>query len=236
MKNSILEYIILYILVVSAALIIATLTRMSAVSLGVDSFTAFIIFIVVLGIEAVVYLSIHVILQGLMLPWIGKGLSKIPYFNNIMKSVPPSNKIVESITEPLSLEDIRKEQLQNRAKEQEDILNVVLDYTRKTFAPYVSDEQVELLCNNLKIYADKLSLEALHPIKTSKDLSTIDIFHFGWNVWNHFKISKQIDIAHFLKKVFPDILKDVEVETIKRHLKDDELKGIIKIRENLYLQ
>jgi hypothetical protein len=158
---------------------------------------------------------------------------KIPYFKNRMKSVPPSNEITESITEPFSLEDIRKEQLQNRKKEQEDILNIALGYTRKTFAPYVSDEQVELLCNNLKIYADKLSLEALHPIKTSKDLLTIDIFHFGWNVWNHFKISKQIDIAHFLKKVFPDILKDVEVETIKRHLKDEELKGIIKIRERL---
>jgi hypothetical protein len=42
-----------------------------------------------------------------------------------------------------------------------------------------------------------------------------------------------MDIAHFLKKVFPDILKDVEVETIKRHLKDDERKGIIKIQESL---
>ena len=86
---------------------------------------------------------------------------------------------------------------------------------------------------NLKIYADKLSFGTLHPTRTDRELSTIDIFHFGWNIWNHFKAGKQIDIAHFLKKVFPDVLKDVEIETIKSHLKDDELKGIIRICENL---
>jgi hypothetical protein len=236
MKSSLLQYIILYVLVACVALAIATLARMFATSMGFDGFTTFMVFIVVLGIEAIVYLSIHVILQELMLPWIGEGLSKIPYFRNKMNSVSPTNKIAESITEQLSLEDIRNEQLQNRAKEQEEKLNIALDYTRKMFAPYVSDEHIELLCNNLKIYADKLNLETLQPIKTGKILLTIDIFHFGWNVWNHFKISKQIDIAHFLKKVFPEILRDVEVETIKRHLKDDELKGIIKIRESLSTQ
>jgi hypothetical protein len=77
MKNGLLQYIILYVLVACVALVIATLARMFAALMGFDSFSAFIVFIVVLGIEAVVYLSIHVILQELMLPWIGKGLSKI---------------------------------------------------------------------------------------------------------------------------------------------------------------
>ena len=36
-----------------------------------------------------------------------------------------------------------------------------------------------------------------------------------------------------LKLVFAIPLKDMEVETIKKHLKDDELKGIIKIQEDL---
>ena len=33
-----------------------------------------------------------------------------------------------------------------------------------------------------------------------------------------------------------DALHDVEIETIKRHLKDDELKGSIKIRKSLHTQ
>jgi len=233
MKNNLLEYIFLYVLVASAALIIATLARISAFSLGVDNFTAFIVFIVVLGIEGALYLSIHVVLQGLMLPWISRLLLKVPYFKNKTKRTPPIDKINTHITEPPSLEDIRNEQLQNKAKEQEEKLNIALNYTRKTFAPYVSDGQIEVLCGNLQLYADKLNLEKLRSIKTIKDLSSVDISHFGWNIWNHFNVGKRIEIAHFLKRVFPDILKDVEVESIKSHLKDDELKGIIKIQKSL---
>ena len=79
MKNNLLEYIILYVIVACVVLIIATLARLSATAMGFDSFTAFMVFIVVIAIQVVIYLSIHVFLQGLMLPWIGKGLSKIPY-------------------------------------------------------------------------------------------------------------------------------------------------------------
>ncbi len=235
MKNNILEYIILYVMVACAALVIATLARIFAASMGFDSFTTFMVFIIVLAILVVVYLSIHVVLQNLMLPWIGKGLSKIPYFRNKIKATASIDETLENITEQEpapSLDDIRNEQLQNKAIEQEEKLSIALDYTRKSFALYVSDEHVGLLCNNVKVYANNLSLETLQPVKINKDLSTIDISHFGWNIWNYFRVGKQIDIAHFLKKVFSDIFKDVEVETIKKHLKDDELKGIIKIQEN----
>lgn len=234
MKNNRLEFIILYVLIASAALIIATLARISALSLGVDSFTAFMVFIVVLAIEAAAYLSIQVVLQGLMLPWIARILLKLPYFRNKTKNtIEPIDKINIHTTEPYSLEDIRNEQLQNKVKEREERLNTALNYTRKTFASYASDGQIEILCGNLQLYSDKLNLENLRSIKTSKDLSAVDISHFGWNIWNHFNLGKRIEIAVFLKKVFPDIFKDIEVESIKSHLKDDELKGIIKIQKSL---
>ena len=47
MKNNILEYIILYVIIACVALIIATLARMSAVLMGFDGFTAFMVFIIV---------------------------------------------------------------------------------------------------------------------------------------------------------------------------------------------
>ena len=233
MKNNQMEFILLYVLVASVMLMFATLARISAFSLGVDNFTAFIVFLVVLGIEVTVYLSIRVVLQDLMLPWIARLILKVPYFKNKTKSTPPIDKITNHITKPPTLDDIRNEQLQNKAKEQEEKLNIALNYTRRTFAPYISDGQIEILCGNIQLYADKLNLEKLRSIKTSKDLSSVDIFHFGWNIWNHFNVGKRVEIAHFLKRVFPDILKDVEVESIKSHLKDDELKGIIKIRKSL---
>lgn len=233
MKNNLLEYIILYVIVACVVLIIATLARLSATAMGFDSFTAFMVFIVVIAIQVVIYLSIHVFLQGLMLPWIGKRLYKIPYFKNKMKVNPtPTSIRTDKTTVEPSLEDIRKEQQQNKIREQEEKLKIALDYTRKTFALYVSDEEIETLCGNLKIYVDQLGTDNLQSIKT-KDLSIIDLRHFGWNIWNFFKPRNQMDIAHFLKIVFPDILKEAEAESIKRHLKDDELKGIIKIQERL---
>jgi len=37
----------------------------------------------------------------------------------------------------------------------------------------------------------------------------------------------------FLKEVFQHSLKDVETDSIKSHLKDDDEKGIIKIKRDL---
>lgn len=243
MKNNILEYIILYVIVACAAVVIATLARIFAVSMGFDGFTAFIVFLVVLAIQVIVYLSIHVVLQNLMLPWIGNGLTKIPYFRKKIEQRETSQIIVEPQMEEsnteidmpesnVSLEDLRNEQQQNIAKEQEDILNVALDYTRKSFALYLSDEDLDILCRNVRSYMNKLEEKELKPVKV-KELSALDLRHFGWNIWNYFKPRNQMDIANFLKIVFPDIFKDVTAETIKSHLKDDELKGVIKIEERI---
>lgn len=266
MKNNLLEYIILYLLVACAALAIATLARMSTVSLGVDSFTAFIVFLVVLAIEIAIYLSIHVVLQGLMLPWIEKGLSKIPYFRNKIEERQPSTiegaieaekvdaseeTIVETeeiteedeeleeeknnlsgVPEQPSLEDLRKQQLQIRVKEQEEKLNTALSYTRKSFVLHLSEKDLDTLCHNVRIYIDKLDVVGLQPVKV-KELTAIDLRHFGWNIWNYFKPGEQERIASFLKTVFPDAFRETEVKSIKRHLKDDEFRGAIKIEERL---
>jgi len=241
MKNNIFEYIILYVIVACAALVIATLARVFAVSVGFDGFTAFMVFLVVLAIQVIVYLSIHVVLQNLMLPWIGNGLAKIPYFRKKIEKRQVSPVAVEpqieenntetDIPEPdVSLEDIRNEQQQNIAKEQEEILNIALDYIRKSFALYLSDEDLDVLCRNIRAYMDRLDQKELKPVKV-KELTALDLRHFGWNIWNYFKPRNQMDIANLLKIVFPDIFKGVEVKSIKRHLKDDELKGVIKIVE-----
>jgi hypothetical protein len=243
MKNNILEYIILYVIIACVALVIATLARMSAVLIGFDGFTAFMVFIIVLVILGIVYLSIHVVLQNLMLPWIGNGLAKIPYFRKKIEQRQVSQIVAASPIEEkkadidipestVSLEDIRNEQQQNIDKEQEDILNVALDYTRKSFALYLSDKDLDILCRNVRAYMNRLDEKGLKSVKV-KELSALDLRHFGWNIWNYFKPRNQMDIANLLKIVFPDIFKDVTAETIKSHLKDDELKGIIKIKEVL---
>jgi hypothetical protein len=204
-QNSFLQYIVLYVIVACVALAIATLARMFTVSVGFDSFTAFMIFIVALAVQVVVYLSIHVVLQNMMLPWIGEWLSKIPYFRKKIESrqVPiieeePIAEIAEEepiieekeifpdVPEQPSLEDIRKEQLQNRTKEQEEKQNIALNYTRKSFILYLSDEHLDILCRNVLMYIANADMDELKPIKV-KELTAVDLRHFGWNIWNFFK-------------------------------------------------
>lgn len=235
MKNNLLEHIILYVIVACVALIIATLARISATAMGFDGFTAFMVFIVVIAIQVVVYLSIHVFLQGLMLPWIGKGLAKIPFFKKRMEEREMSIVANEEITtarEQVSLESIRNKQQKSKEKEHEEKQNIALEYTRTNFALYVSDEHLKVLLQNVQVYINKLDFKSLKPVKV-KELSINDLRHFGWNIWNFYKPRNQMDIAHFLKVVFPDAFKETEVDSIKRHLKDDELKGVIKIEKKI---
>lgn len=106
-QNNLLQYIILYVIVACVALAIAALARMFTVSVGFDGFTAFIVFVVALAVQVVVYLSIQVVLQNMMLPWIGNGLAKIPYFRKKIEEKEAKIDIPES---DVSLDDIRNEQ------------------------------------------------------------------------------------------------------------------------------
>ena len=243
MKKNILEYIILYVIIACVALILATLARIFAVSIGVDGFTAFIVFLVVLAIQLIVYLSIHVVLQNLMLPWIGNGLAKIPYFRKKIEQRQNLNVVVEqqirenNIATPesdVSIEDIRQEQKKNIAREQEDVLNIALDYTRKSFALYLSDEDLEALCWNIRVYMNRLDEKELKSVKVT-ELSTLDLRHFAWTLLNYSKLMNHMDIANFFKIFLSDIFTAVVVKSIKRHMKDDALKGTLTIQESLFV-
>ena len=137
----------------------------------------------------------------------------------------------ENENSALDIEQIR-EQRQNAAKNQkQERIDTAIRYAQQEFALYVSDDDLEQLGRNIIIYAEGINFEKIKPVKV-KDLSNLDLYHFGWNIWNCFKVSRQDSAAKFLKLTFADALKDVEVKSIKTHLKDDEQKGLIKIIED----
>lgn len=228
------ELVIIYMLCGCAGIVIAALARLSALKLGLDVFTSNLVFVVFIAIAVSIFLSIQLTIKNLMFPWIKKLVLKTPRFRNIKEETPHLEEIniIEQESVP-SLNDWRNEQLLNKAEEKKRKLKVALLYSKKTFVSYASDEQIDILCEDIIHYANKLDLNNLKPVIIKSDLSTLDLLHFGWNIWNHFRISNQHNAAYFLKLVFAIPLKDMEVETIKKHLKDDELKGIIKIQEDL---
>jgi hypothetical protein len=164
-----------------------------------------------------------------MLPWIGKGLSKLPYFRNRIK-VSPTPVVGK---EEINRNQIRKEHLQTEFQKQNNVKTIATQYIQTTFAPYLTDSDIIRLCGYIELYAERKEFRNVTSIKVGNQLTTTDIYHFGWNIWNHCRVGKQDDIVLFLKIIFAHTLRDVEVETIKKHLKDDEQKGIIKIKEDI---
>jgi len=240
MENKNLEYIILYLIVGCATLFFAAMARLFSIVFGIDNFTANVIFFIAIGISIVAYLSIRVFLENVMLPWIEKTILSMSFFKKRVKikrqikqeTDNRKDKTVETLINP-NLNQIRKAHIQSKIEEQNKSRQIAILYTKTVFAPFISDNDLERLCSFVEMYSVGKDLGQITPVKVSSQLNTADIYHFGWNIWNHFKVSKQIELASFLKKVFSEILIDVEIDTIKRHLKDDELKGVIKIRKSL---
>jgi hypothetical protein len=66
-------------------------------------------------------------------------------------------------------------------------------------------------------------------------LKTIDLMHFGWNVWHHYRGNNQRkDVAKFLKIVFSESFKEMEESTIEKLLSSRKEEGLIKIEDNRF--
>lgn len=137
-----------------------------------------------------------------------------------------------SVEKIIDTQEVRKIEHEKKLQEYQEKLQIAFNYTKLQFASYLSDKEIEFLCNAVQSYSKNEEISPDISIKIN-GLSNLDLYHFGWNIWKYFDVSKQNEIAMFLKKIFADALKDVEVESIKRHLKDDEQKGIITITDNL---
>ncbi len=222
MKIKYFEYIVIYLSVLIVCFLIGGFGRFVSIQNGADEFTAQMSFWICTGLSILAFAVLIILLHEF--------IERIVKFF-FKKKGDESEPLQEQIT-PQNIEAIRAQQftlinINNQSK-----IEMAVNYTKKQFALYTKDEDLRLLCDYVTMYAEKIDSQNIRPIKV-KELASSDIYHFGWNIWNHFKIGKQEQMAQFLKTVFAECLKDVEIESIKKHLKDDELKGIIKIVEEL---
>ena len=125
MENKNLEYIILYLIVGCATLFFAAMARLFSVFLGIDNFTANVVFFIAIGIAVVVYLSIRVFLENVMLPWIEKTILTRNFFKKRRKVKKPIkqntiNSSVNAIKTQLkpNLNEIREAHLLTKIEEQ----------------------------------------------------------------------------------------------------------------------
>jgi hypothetical protein len=220
MKSNYFEHVVVYLSVLVVCVLIGAGVRLVVIGAGVDEFTANTVFWVVTAFGVIVYAILTIFIDGLFTATLRKFFPK----KALTKTYETPPLIVKS------LEEIRAEQKRQMENKKRVKLDYVVQYTRKEFAPYVSDADMELLCRYVELYADQVPLIDIQPIKV-KNLSALDLYHFGWNIWKYLSVSKQDDIALFLKKVFAHNLNDIEPDSIKSHLKEDPKRGRILVWE-----
>ena len=251
------EYIVIYLSVLVVCVVVGALARISFIGKGGDEYTANIVFWSITALSilfyAIIILFLDVIIVGFrkifrkknnstnstvdFIPTnshehITVGQKKIIDDNTANQLIEYSKENIEDQTaQKVNLESIRKTQLQQKQQIESEKLQVAVDYTRNQFALYLKDEDLDALCDAVNLYSLKKDILNNIPIST-EDLTNLDLYHFGWNIWHHFRPIKQEEVSKLLKNVFVS-LDDIDLESIKSHLKDEPKKGIIKIQENL---
>ena len=251
------EYIVIYLSVLVVCVVVGALARISFIGKGGDEYTANIVFWSITALSilfyAIIILFLDVIIVGFRKIFRKKnnstnstvdfiqtknhenitiGQKKIIDDNTTNQLIQDSKEDIKVQTsEKVNLDSIRKNQLQQKQQIESEKLQLALDYTRNQFILYLKDEDLDALCDAVNLYSVKEDILNNNSVYT-KDLTNLDLYHFGWNIWNHFRPIKQEEVSKLLKNVFVS-LDDIDLESIKSHLKDEPKKGIIKILENL---
>lgn len=117
------------------------------------------------------------------------------------------------------------------------LVNSILDYVKRKMAPFTTEENLVLLCDEIKAWCDNPAYTpkaiTLKRIPNPKDrLKTSDFKHLVWNIGvrlgfeNGYSVMVQ---AGFIKSLFPVELMAVETGSLARSLTCDPGKGHIKL-------
>lgn len=128
-----------------------------------------------------------------------------------MSGVPASVQAVQDYIE-----------IRRKHKENEDQLSIkkfvmVENYIKLVLSPYMKEQDIDTLCDNIHLWMSSED-EKLKSVTTDGRLASIDLRHLAWNIGERFGWSGE-KRAMFIKTVFPVELKDIEISTIRRNLR-----------------
>ena len=122
---------------------------------------------------------------------------------------------------------------QEQKQRRKDTVAAILDYARYTMSPYVYDnEELENLCEEVRHWSEEYTYSPI-PVRLKQRLTTLDLRHFVWNIGERLGTKNGYNgyaRADFIKAMFPDVMKDIEQDSI-RNFKFQPNKGSIVIDE-----
>ena len=234
------EYIALYLFVFGAILLFGMLARKVVLVIGYDEFSVAVGFFATLVVLSALYISMQMTLNELLLPRIEKFMMRFPAFQKLEEVtvvakapaaiVEPIEEVavVETTPQPSEYEVLHANAIAEQERASQAKLDRVLDYTKQTMVAYMSEEELERLCEYITEYSLGDTLREVSPVKVDSTLKSIDLMHFGWNIGKAFG-KKRIHTATFIKRVFAHALRDLEISTIVRKMSHTESECRIKL-------
>ena len=216
------DYIIIYCFLTASILCIGGLARLFVVSeLEMDEFSGLVAFGVVCLLFGGAYLSFQTILNELLLPIVERVFrKKQPHIEPELEVEPLTETIKEEPTVP-NYEEYKLTAQKKIQQEQAQILEKVLAYTGQEMALYMTEKDLEQLCEHIRFFqfaTEEECKQIQNPVTVDSQIKPIDLMHFGWNIGNQFKKSG-IETATFIKYVFAEALRESTISTLKRKLR-----------------
>lgn len=244
------EYIALYSLVFGVILVFGILIRQLVLSKGIDDFSSTVAFFATVVVLTALYASLQITFNQFLLPRIEAFLFHFPAFQKMKdnndavsvqedltiedsnqatpNAIEPAPTVEETISEPSEYEVMRTNAIAKKNRAIQTKLEKVLSYTKQTMVAYMSEEDLNRLCEYITEYSSGDTLQKISPVKVDSQLKSIDIMHFGWNIGKAFG-RKRIHTAIFIKNVFAHTLRDLEISTIERKMSNTETISQIRI-------
>ncbi len=111
-----------------------------------------------------------------------------------------------------------KEYQREQEQRRQNTIAAIMEYVTHTMSPYIYDnEELEKLCDAIKKWADDWRHIPV-PIRLKSTLTTLDLRHFVWNIAERLGSKKDYTgevRAIFIKRMFPDVMRDIELDSIR---------------------
>ena len=140
----------------------------------------------------------------------------------ISDSAEPAKEVADTIETSSEQPDLYAQRCKEYQREQEqrrqNTINAIMEYVTHTMSPYVYDnEELEKLRDSIRKWAYDWQHTPV-PIRLKSTLTTLDLRHFVWNVAERLGSKKDYTgevRAIFIKRMFPDVMKDIELDSIR---------------------
>lgn len=217
------SYAILLAIVVVVGLLVSMVARLVILAKGADTGTANLVFIIVMGICMIFYLTVMAAFSSVADFVADKIFPKIAEKNlptAESEIIEPADNISEK-----DIEHIKQEADKRFIERQREQIELFRRYAHREVGPYITSNELVRLDRYIEYYAlQESGPTELTPIRPQK-LKNADLFHFGWNMAHYFGRPKQ-EVVPWLKSAFVP-LAELEDSYIKGKLYSPQTRQFI---------